>query len=243
MMGCMSPHAGSRAVLYIRVSTDKQVEHGHSLDAQRTALDAYVAAHSLDVVEIVVDGGESAGTLDRPGLRRALTILGERGADVLVATKGDRLFRSLRDQLNVVAELEGLGASIALVDEEFDTSTPEGELMMVVRGGVAQFERKLAGQRTREGMAAAKAKGVRLGRPPVGYTSERGTLIPIEGDPRLVLARRAWGMVQAGQSLARVAVALQAEGAPTPTGKGTWYPATVSRLIRGPRVETEKSGE
>lgn len=238
--GAMSPHSDSRALLYIRVSTDKQAEHGHSLDAQRTKLLAYAARCSLRVVDVVIDGGESAGTLQRPGLQRALAMVSAGEVDLLVATKGDRVFRSVRDQLNVLEHIRAAGADFALADdgEDFDTTTPAGELLMTMRAAVAQYERKLAGQRTAEGMAAAKEKGVRLGRPPVAYTTIDGCLVPIEGDPRLAAARRAWSMVEGGASLASVAQVLQAEGVPTPTGRGRWYPATVSRLIRGPREES-----
>jgi len=58
-------------IAYLRVSTDQQADHGISLDAQRAKVDAYAQLYDLDLVEVIVDPGESAKTLDRPGLIRA----------------------------------------------------------------------------------------------------------------------------------------------------------------------------
>lgn len=66
--------ARTRTVAYIRVSTDKQAEHGVSLDAQRAKLESYAALYDLDLVAIEVDAGLSACTLDRPGLQTALAM-------------------------------------------------------------------------------------------------------------------------------------------------------------------------
>lgn len=238
----MSPNHGTRVVLYIRVSTDKQAESGHSLDGQRARLMAYAEDHGLVVVDVVTDEGLSAGSLNRPGLQRAMELIRTRDATLILATKGDRLFRSVRDQVNVIADLEKAGGKIALTDEEFDTSTADGELLVNVRASVAQYERKLAGRRTREGMAAARAKGVRLGRPPVGYTvdpDKRGVLVPVSGDPvaaasvarREAAIERATQLRADGMSWRKVAEQFNAEGVPTVTGKvGKWEGKRVAKL-------------
>lgn len=236
-LGGMSPHEFTRAVLYIRVSTGKQVEHGHSLDAQRERLMAYADRHVLQVVDVIVDGGESAGTLNRPGLRRALDMIEAGEADVLVATKGDRISRNLRDLLNLAATLAEHDASIATADGTFDTTTPMGMAMTQMQGVFAQLERAMASERTREGMAAAKAKGVRLGRPPFGYMVVDGELVldPSKADElerRRQLARRIVELQGEGQSLRQIAEALAADGTPTPTGRGSWTAAAVSRAAK-----------
>lgn len=233
----MSPHAGTRAVLYIRVSTLKQADHGHSLEAQRAHLLAYAATHGLKVVEVVTDGGESAGTLNRPGLRRALELVESGDADVLVATKGDRITRNLRDLLNLAAELEAHGASIATADGRFDTTTPLGKAMTQMQGVFAELEREMASERTREGMAAARAKGIRLGRPPVGYRSEAGKLVPSDPE-RIALAERAATMNADGQSLRAIADTFNAEGIATGSGRpdARWHAPAVARLLKAAQV-------
>src|SRR2546430_8457594 len=87
----------TRAIGYIRVSTDKQAEHGVSLDAQQAKLAAYAALYDLTLVEVIVDAGVSAKTLDRPGLQRALAMLRKGQVTALLVAKLDRLTRSVED--------------------------------------------------------------------------------------------------------------------------------------------------
>ncbi len=74
----------TRTVAYIRVSTDKQAEHGISLDAQRAKISAYAKLYDLDLVDVIIDAGVSAKTLARPGLTRALTMLEQSQAEALL---------------------------------------------------------------------------------------------------------------------------------------------------------------
>jgi DNA invertase Pin-like site-specific DNA recombinase len=89
--------AGTRAVAYVRVSTDKQVEHGLSLEAQQAKLMAYAALYELDLVAVEVDAGVSAKTLQRPAMQQALGALKAGKAEALLVVKLDRLARSVRD--------------------------------------------------------------------------------------------------------------------------------------------------
>lgn len=232
----MSPHEFTRAVLYVRVSTDKQVEHGHSLDAQRRRLMEYADRYALQVVDVIVDGGESAGTLNRPGLRRALEMVEAGEVDVIVATKGDRISRNLRDLLNLAAELAEHGASIATADGSFDTTTPLGKALTNMQGVFAELERDMASERTKEGMAAARAKGVRLGRPPFGFKVEDGQLVADETkagelERRRQLAQRIVDMRAGGLTLRAIADVLTDEGVPTCAAAARWYAPAVSRLL------------
>lgn len=227
-----SPSADEpRAILYIRVSTEKQAEYGHSLYAQQERLTAYAATHGMEVVDVVVDGGESASSLDRPGLQRALSIIAAGNANLLVATKGDRISRNLRDLLNLAATLAESQASIATADGTFDTSTPVGKAMTQMQGVFSELERELIAQRTREGMAAARSKGVRLGRPPVGLRVEDGSLV-VADPARIDLGRKAASMHAAGTSLRAIAATFERDGLAAPSGGCQWYPPAVSRLIR-----------
>jgi DNA invertase Pin-like site-specific DNA recombinase len=138
---------------YARVSTD-----GQSLDAQVAALQA---AGCAKVFAEKVSGIRS----DRAQLARAIKVLGE--GDLLVVTRLDRLARSTRDLLNVLASVIERGAGFrSLNDTWADTTTPHGRLMLTVLGGLAEFEHELIRARTGEGRARAKARGVRFGRKP-----------------------------------------------------------------------------
>ena len=101
---------------------------------------------------------------DRPVLTKLLRRL-EPG-DVLMVTRLDRLARSTRDLLNVLATVSERGAAFkSLADTWADTTTPHGRLILTVLGGLAEFERELIRARTGEGRARAKARGVHKGRP------------------------------------------------------------------------------
>lgn len=101
---------------------------------------------------------------DREQLQAALKFA--RKGDVLIVTKLDRLARSMGDLWQIAKQLEGKGAAFKVIDQEgMDTSNATGKLLFTILGGIAEFERDLINARTAEGREAAKAKGVKFGRP------------------------------------------------------------------------------
>jgi DNA invertase Pin-like site-specific DNA recombinase len=142
-----------RLVGYARVSTIEQ-----NLDMQVEALRrAGVAQERIHVEKL------SASNKKRPKLDWAISVL--RPGDVLVVWKLDRIARSLSDMLYRVQQIETAGAGFKSLTEQIDTTTPAGRLLLHVIGSLAQFERDLVVQRTRAGVAAAKARGVVFGQP------------------------------------------------------------------------------
>ena len=142
----------SHVLGYARVSTGDQ-----DLAGQRQRLQAIGA---LRIFEDVVSGK----TFQRPGLAELLDYV--RPGDTLAVVRLDRLGRSLRDLLDVVETLKKRGVALLSLEEKIDTSSAAGELVFHVFGSIAQFERRLIAERTRDGMNAARAKGKKLGRPP-----------------------------------------------------------------------------
>jgi DNA invertase Pin-like site-specific DNA recombinase len=137
---------------YARVSTN-----GQDLSAQDAELRA---AGCAKVFKEKASGAKS----DRPELAKAIGRLEE--GDVLVVTRLDRLARSTRDLLNVIAAIADRGAGFkSLKDAWADTTTAHGRLMLTVLGGLAEFERELIRARTGEGRKRAKDRGVKFGRP------------------------------------------------------------------------------
>ena len=137
---------------YARVSTDDQ-----SLDGQ---LDALTGAGAARVFADRISGSQRS----RPELDRLLDQL--RPGDVVVVTKYDRLARSLPDLLDIARAIEATGAGFRSLAENIDTTTPAGRLIFHVFASIAQFERERIAERTREGLAAARARGRIGGRPP-----------------------------------------------------------------------------
>ena len=138
---------------YARVSTN-----GQALDAQVTQLEA---AGCVRVFREKVSGAKT----DRVELKKLLRTL--RVGDLVLVTRLDRLARSTRDLLNILALVSDRSAGFrSLGDAWADTTTAHGRLMLTVLGGLAEFERELIRARTSEGRARAVAMGVRLGRRP-----------------------------------------------------------------------------
>lgn len=139
-------------IAYARVSTA-----GQDLDSQLRAL-AKAGVSQADVYSEHITGARS----DRPELLNALRAL--RPGDQLVVTKLDRLARSLKDLLNIVERIEAAGASLVVIDQAVDTSTPAGRLFLQIVGSVAEFERALISDRTRQALAG-RPRGRQGGRP------------------------------------------------------------------------------
>jgi DNA invertase Pin-like site-specific DNA recombinase len=138
---------------YARVSTD-----GQTLDAQ---IEALKAAGCTKVYQEKISGARS----DRPQLAKAIAALGT--DDVLMVTRLDRLARSTRDLLNILATIGEKGARFkSLADHWADTTTAHGQLMITLLGGIAEFERSLIKARCDVGRDRARANGVRFGRHP-----------------------------------------------------------------------------
>src|SRR5262249_16268522 len=102
---------------------------------------------------------------DRRQLARAIAALGQ--GDVLLVTRLDRLARSMRALLNVMASVSDKGAGFrSLADPMIDTTSPHGKLILAVLGALAEFERSMILARTSEGRKRAQERGVRFGRKP-----------------------------------------------------------------------------
>lgn len=143
---------------YARVSTDDQTTNPQT--------DALEAAGCDRIFE-----EKASGALrDRPQLLAALDYI--RPGDVLVVAKLDRLGRSLRHLIEVVADLETRGVGLRSLAEGIDTTTPAGRLLLHILGAIAQFERDLIIERTHAGLAAARARG-RFGGRPTSLTPEK----------------------------------------------------------------------
>ena len=137
---------------YVRVSTNDQ-----NTALQRNALDSAGC-------ELIFEDKISGKTSERPGLKRVLRILSE--GDTLVVWKLDRLGRSMRHLVVLVEELRERGINFRSLTDSIDTSTPMGRFFFHVMGALAEMERELIVERTRAGLAAARAKGRIGGRRP-----------------------------------------------------------------------------
>ena len=220
----------SRAVAYYRVSTAKQGASGLGLEAQRAAVEAFCSSRGWDLIAPPYVEVESGKRDDRPQLDAALERARLTGATLVVA-KLDRLSRDL----HFLTKLQKDGARFIAVD------MPEAnELTVHIMAAVAQAERKAISRRTKEALAAAKARGVRLGNPNGAAPLKRagkGTAAALEAVTANA-AERAEGLRQTivglkaegVHSLAAIASALNGQGIVTARG-GKWHASSVRNLL------------
>lgn len=223
--------ARTRTVAYIRVSTDKQADHGVSLDAQRAKVEAYASLYDLDLVAVEVDAGVSAKTLDRPALARALEALRTGRADALLVVKLDRLTRSVRDLGELVERFQRGGWALLSVGEQVDTRTAAGRLVLNVLASVAQWEREAIGERTSVALRHKRAMGEYTGGDaPYGWrVAEDGSRLEAHDGEQEVI-RCALELSRAGLSLRKLGAELEARGFLARGGR-RWHPQSVKNLL------------
>ncbi len=174
-----------RVALYARCSTAEQ-----SVDLQLDGLRDYAKVRGFTVVEEYLDEAVSGAKARRPALDRLLADAHRRQFDAVVVWKLDRLGRSLSHLIRLVEQLASLGVDlVSLGDAGLDSTGPSGRLIFHVIGAVAEFERDLIRERTRAGVAAARRRGKRLGRPRVHVPLSRAQSLLAEGLSMAAVAR------------------------------------------------------
>src|SRR5580704_1681528 len=158
-----------KALGYVRVSTDKQAERGVSLEAQAEKIRAMAVVHNTVLAEIIVDGGESAKSLNRPGMARLLAMVDAGEVKTVIIAKLDRLTRSVKDLCTLLERFERRGVALVSVAESLDTSSAAGRLVLNIMTAVSQWEREAIGERTRDAMRHKRNNGERVGTVPYGY--------------------------------------------------------------------------
>ena len=201
-----------KVVGYLRVSTIGQ-EYG--IEAQRSAIAAEADRRGWHV-EWVEDAGRSGKDINRPGITRALDLLRQGRAEALVVSKLDRLSRSLADFARLIETASRQGWGVVAIDLGIDTTTPTGELVASIMASVSQWERRMIGMRTREGLAEARKAGKQIGSP---------VLLPVEVQDRIVSERAS------GRTLAAIAESLNDDSVPLPGGGRVWLPGSVSAVL------------
>jgi DNA invertase Pin-like site-specific DNA recombinase len=150
-----------RVALYGRIST----VHNQNPEMQLAELREHAARRGWQIVGEFVDEGFSGARERRPALDRLWVDCRKRKVDAVLVYRYDRFARSLRQLVNAMEEFRALGIDFISIHEGVDTSTPNGRLVFGIFSSIAEFERELLRSRVRSGLAAAVARGVRLGRP------------------------------------------------------------------------------
>ena len=165
------------AAIYARVSTDRQ-----KVDMQLHELRQFAARSGWNIYKEYIDQNYSGGNTKRPAFTAMMDAARKRKFDLLLVWKLDRLSRSLKDLIITLDDLGACGIDFVSYDNNLDTSTPTGKLVFQIVGAVAEFEKDIIRERVVAGLAAARSKGKRLGRPPISkYVYDRAAEMRAEG--------------------------------------------------------------
>ena len=192
-----------RAALYARVST---TDKGQNPEVQLSELREFCTRRKWDET-IFADAGYSGAKVQRPQLDLMMAECRRRKFDVVVVYRFDRFARSLKHLVDALAEFDALGIQFVSVNEQLDTTTPQGKLLFHVIAAMAEFERALIRERVRSGLDLARANGKRLGRPPVVADASEIRVLHAQGwstraiAKRLKLSRRTVGRLVAHKPL------------------------------------------
>ncbi len=225
----MSPKTrAAKTVAYIRVSTEKQEI---SPEAQRAKIDAYAALYDLQLVDVIVET-QSAKSLDRPGLQRALAMLKDGTASALLVVKLDRLTRSVADLGHLLAEYFASGEFALLsVTEQIDTRTAGGRLVLNVLTSVSAWEREVIGERTSAALQHKAQNGEFTGgRIPYGKRLAANGVHLVAEPAETPALERARELRDAGVSLRAIGAELETLGFRNREGH-RFGPSSVRRLL------------
>jgi site-specific DNA recombinase len=231
-------HGPKRAVLwvilYARVSTDEQARSGYSLAQQIEALRAYAAQEGYEILEEVVDPGQSGASLERPGMDRVRDLVAAGGVSVVLAQDRDRFAREPAYLFYLREEFADHQTTLRALNDRGDGS-PEGELTTGILDQIARYERLKIAERSRRGKLrkAREGKVVATNRPHYGFrynASRDGYEVDEE---TMAVVKRIIRMVGAeGAAVRAVKRTFEREGLPTPQGKEIWGQLFIREAIR-----------
>jgi site-specific DNA recombinase len=219
-----------KTIGYARVSTDKQADRGVSLEAQTEKIRAMAVVHTAELADIIVEAGESAKSLNRPGMQRLLALVDSAAVNAVIIAKLDRLTRSVKDLCELLERFERRGVALISVAESLDTSSAAGRLVINIMTAVSQWEREAIGERTRDAMRHKRSNGERVGNIAFGY---RLASDGVHVEPELTEQASIAAITELraeGSSLRRIAAALNKRGSRTRKGS-EWRLESVARVV------------
>jgi site-specific DNA recombinase len=219
-----------RAIGYARVRTEEQSQQGVSISNQVQKIQAYCIAKDWELVAVIRDEGCSGKDLNRPGMQEIIKGCRKRAFDVVVTMKLDRLTRSVKDLGYLVEDVFNKhGVAFSSLQDNFDTSTANGRMVMNILATLAQWERDIISERTRDAMQFMKRSLMLVGAVPFGFDLSGKELTPNPDEMETI--QKLITMKGEGASYQRIAGQFNAEAIPAKNG-GRWHPKTVMGVVR-----------
>ncbi|HOD79110.1 MAG TPA: recombinase family protein [Syntrophorhabdus sp.] len=218
-----------KAIGYTRVSTEEQKQLGISLSNQEQKILAYCTAKDWNLHSIIKDEGYSGKNLNRPGIQTIIKGCRRKEFDVVVTLKLDRLTRSVKDLGYLVEDVFNRhGVAFSSLQDNFDTSTANGRMVMNILATLAQWERDIIAERTKDAMQFMKSSLRLVGAVPFGFDLVGRDLTP---DPEAMgTVQDMIRMKNSGMSYQKIADHLNGNGVTAKNG-GRWHPKTVMGTI------------
>jgi site-specific DNA recombinase len=229
-------HGPKRAILYARVSTDEQARSGYSLAQQIEALRAHAVREGYEVLEEVVDAGQSGASLERPGMDHVRDLVASEvgGVSVVLAQDRDRFSREPAYTYLLRREFEEHGCELRSLNDRGDGS-PEGDLTDGILDQLGKYERAKISERSRRGklQKAREGKVVAGPRPPYGFRYNDARDNYTVDAEKMAIIERIFRMVGAeGQTMNAVRMAFNREGVQPPSGGRFWSPKYIREAIK-----------
>ena len=230
-----------QVAVYVRVSTTNQVQQ-QTIEQQLDRLRAHLQTQGLPLCDQCVfrDDGYSGARLNRPGLDRLRDAVRERSIDRLVLTAPDRLARNYVHQMVLLEEFEQHGCQVEFLDRPM-SQDPHDQLLLQIRGAVAEYERTLITERMRRGRLTKLRAGMLLPwtRAPYGYRPHPDRPrdpggVTLERAEATIVAEIFAHYLEPGVGLYQVARTLREAKIPSPTGKSVWGIATLRGILSNP---------
>src|SRR5215216_3806507 len=221
-----------KAILYARVSTQEQVEKGYSLAQQMEALREYAAREGYEIVEEVVDPGQSGASLARPGLDRVRDLVVAGGISIVLAQDRDRFSREPAYLYLLREEFAEHGTKLRALNYRSDDS-PEGELTNGILDQLAKFERAKTMERTRRGKQRKAREGKIIAtRAAFGFDYNATRDGYVVNPEQMEVVRRIFYMAGVEKTtMYAIKKHLEEAGLKTPSGKSVWDPPFIRGLL------------
>src|SRR5215218_11059263 len=225
---------------YVRVSTQRQAQ-SQSIEQQLERLCAHLRGQGEELTSEAIfrDDGYSGATLNRPGLDRLRDAVRAGEVEQVLVTDPDRLARNYVQLMVLLEELERAGCEVAFLDRP--SREPQDQLLLQIRGAVAEYERALIAERMRRGRQAKLRAGCLLPwtRPPYGYRLDPDRPrdpagVTLEAAEAAVVRELFAGYLEDHASLFGLAKHLEALGIASPGGRPRWSPTTLRGLLTNP---------
>jgi len=224
--------------IYVRVSTEEQVQEGYSIRAQTEKLKSYALLKDWDIFDIYTDEGISGKNIvDRPAVNRLIEDIKNGNVNNVLVFKVDRLTRSTKNLLELVELFEDCDCAFNSLTESIDTETPSGRMFLKIIGIFAEFERENLVSRLKLGFERKAKEGYTLSSfcPSYGYTREKGEKIQVIQPDEAKIVKEIYSLfVDKNMSMNEIARTLDQRKIPTKKNSGSWETMTIKGILSNP---------